>query len=284
MNPSLRRLQNNLLTLIAGLFTLISLTPLLAVLFYVGKQGEKRLDLDLFLQLPPAAGMTGGGIGNAILGTLLVVGISTIIATPIALLTAIYLSEFCQNQALRRAVQMTVNVLSGLPSILAGVFVYGLLVINGVLGFSAIAGGIALSVLMLPLIIRTTENALDQVSVEMRLGGASLGANRFQIIKGIIFPVAFPSILTGIFLGVARAAGETAPLLFTALNSSFWPQGFLQPTPTLSVLIYNFATSPFPEQQSLAGAASLILVLLVFLGSSLSRLIFYGISRTNQRR
>lgn len=284
MNPSLRRLQNNLLTLIAGLFTLISLTPLLAVLFYVGKQGEKRLDLDLFLQLPPAAGMTGGGIGNAILGTLLVVGISTIIATPIALLTAIYLSEFCQNQALRRAVQMTVNVLSGLPSILAGVFVYGLLVINGVLGFSAIAGGIALSVLMLPLIIRTTENALDQVSVEMRLGGASLGANRFQIIKGIIFPVAFPSILTGIFLGVARAAGETAPLLFTALNSSFWPQGFLQPTPTLSVLIYNFATSPFPEQQSLAGAASLILVLLVFLGSALSRLIFYGISRTNQRR
>ena len=284
MNPSLRRLQNNLLTLIAGLFTLISLTPLLAVLFYVGKQGEKRLDLDLFLQLPPAAGMTGGGIGNAILGTLLVVGISTIIATPIALLTAIYLSEFCQNQALRRAVQMTVNVLSGLPSILAGVFVYGLLVINGVLGFSAIAGGIALSVLMLPLIIRTTENALDQVSVEMRLGGASLGANRFQIIKGIIFPVAFPSILTGIFLGVARAAGETAPLLFTALNSSFWPQGFLQPTPTLSVLIYNFATSPFPEQQSLAGAASLILVLLVFLGSALSRLIFYGISRTNQPR
>ena len=272
MNPSLRRLKNNVLTLIAGLFTLISLIPLLAVLLYVGKQGIQRLNLDLFLELPPAAGMTGGGIANAILGTLLVVGIATFIATPIGMLTGIYLSEFCQHQVLRRGMKILVNVLSGLPSILAGVFVYGLLVINGVFGFSAIAGGIALSVLMLPLIIRTTENALDAVSSEVRLAAVSIGANRFQVVKGVVLPVALPGIITGILLAVARSSGETAPLLFTALNSSFFPQGLLEPTPTLSVLIYNFATSPFPEQQSLAAAASLTLIFLVFITSLLTRI------------
>lgn len=272
MNPSLRRLKNNVLTLIAGLFTLISLIPLLAVLFYVGKQGVQRLNLDLFLQLPPAAGMMGGGIANAILGTMLVVGIATVIATPIGILSGIYLSEFCQHHALRRGIQIMVNVLSGFPSILAGVFIYGLLVGNGILGFSAVAGGVALAVLMLPLIIRTTENALNTVAEDLRFAAASVGTNRLQMMTGIVLPVAFPGILTGILLAVARSSGETAPLLFTALNSSFWPQGLLEPTPTLSVLIYNFATSPFPEQQALAGAASLILVLLVFLASALARL------------
>ncbi len=272
MNPSLRRLKNNVLTLIAGLFTLISLIPLLAVLFYVGKQGVQRLNLDLFLELPPAAGMMGGGIANAILGTMLVVGIATVIATPIGILSGIYLSEFCQHHALRRGIQIMVNVLSGFPSILAGVFIYGLLVGNGILGFSAVAGGVALAVLMLPLIIRTTENALNTVAEDLRFAAASVGTNRLQMMTGIVLPVAFPGILTGILLAVARSSGETAPLLFTALNSSFWPQGLLEPTPTLSVLIYNFATSPFPEQQALAGAASLILVLLVFLASALARL------------
>ena len=272
MNPSLRRLKNNVLTLIAGLFTLISLIPLLAVLFYVGKQGVQRLNLDLFLKLPPAAGMMGGGIANAILGTMLVVGIATVIATPIGILSGIYLSEFCQHHALRRGIQIMVNVLSGFPSILAGVFIYGLLVGNGILGFSAVAGGVALAVLMLPLIIRTTENALNTVAEDLRFAAASVGTNRLQMMTGIVLPVAFPGILTGILLAVARSSGETAPLLFTALNSSFWPQGLLEPTPTLSVLIYNFATSPFPEQQALAGAASLILVLLVFLASALARL------------
>ena len=281
MNASLRRFKNHFLTVIAGLFTLVTLIPLLAVLFYVGKQGIKRLNLDLFLELPPAAGMTGGGIANAILGTLLVVGIATVIATPIGILTGIYLSEFCQNKTLRRGLQILVNVLSGLPSILAGVFVYGLLVVNGVLGFSAIAGGIALSVLMLPLIIRTTENALDAVSSEVRLAGFSVGGNHFQVVKGVILPVALPGILTGVLLAVARSSGETAPLLFTALNSSFFPQGLREPTPTLSVLIYNFATSPFPEQQSLAAAAALTLIFLVFITSLLTRITYWMRFRSN---
>ena len=274
MKFNVRRLRDRLLSILAGVCCLIALTPLLAVLFYIGKQGIQRLNIDLFRELPPAAGMTGGGIANAILGTLLVIAIATLIATPIGILTGIYLSEFSQYPALRQGMQLIVNVLSGLPSILAGVFVYGLLVVNGVLGFSAIAGGIALSVLMLPLIIRTTEDAVGSVSSEMRLAGASVGATRFQVLRGIILPIALPGILTGILLSVARSAGETAPLLFTALNSSFWPQGLLEPTPTLSVLIYHFATSPFPAQQSLAAAAALILISLVLVASVLARLIF----------
>lgn len=271
MKLNLRLLKNYLLSIIAGLFTFLTLIPLLAVLFYISRQGIQRIDLDLFVKLPPAAGLTGGGLANAILGTLLVVSIATIIASPIGILIGIYLSEFCQLPSLCRGIKLIVNVMSGLPSILAGVFIYGLLVVNGILGFSAVAGGIALSMLMLPLIIRTTENALENVTIEMRLAGASVGANSFQMMKGVILPIALPGILTGVLLSVARSAGETAPLLFTALNSSFWPQGLLEPTPTLSVLIYNFATSPFAEQQSLAAAASLILVLIVFLASALAR-------------
>jgi len=271
MKSNFRRRRDQILSFIAAIFTLMTLTPLLAVLLYVGKEGIQYISLDLFFKLPPAAGMTGGGIANAILGTLLVVAIATVLATPIGVLTGIYLSEFCPNQTFRWGMQVAVNVLSGLPSILAGVFVYGILVINNLLGFSAIAGGIALSVLMLPLIIRTTENALDRVCSDLRFATASVGANPFQRVRGVILPVAFPEILTGILLSIARSAGETAPLLFTALNSSFWPQGLLEPTPTLSVLIYNFATSPFPEQQSLAAAASLILVLLVLVTSALVR-------------
>lgn len=280
MKFNVRRLRDRLLSILAGVCCLIALTPLLAVLFYIGKQGIQRLNIDLFRELPPAAGMTGGGIANAILGTLLVIAIATLIATPIGILTGIYLSEFSQYPALRQGMQLIVNVLSGLPSILAGVFVYGVLVVNGVLGFSAIAGGIALSILMLPLIIRTTENAISNVSPEMRLAGASVGATRFQVLRDVILPIAFPGILTGILLSVARSAGETAPLLFTALNSSFWPQGLLEPTPTLSVLIYNFATSPFPAQQSLAAAAALILISLVLVASVLARLTF---NRTFER-
>ncbi|NBD34064.1 MAG: phosphate ABC transporter permease PstA [Cyanobacteria bacterium] len=280
MKFNFRRLRDRLLSVLAGVFCLITLTPLLAVLFYIGKQGIERIDLDLFRELPPAAGMTGGGIANAILGTLLVIAIATLIATPIGILTGIYLSEFIQHRSLRQGMQLIVNVLSGLPSILAGVFVYGVLVVNGILGFSAIAGGIALSVLMLPLIIRTTENAFSSVSQEIRLAGASVGATRFQVLRGVILPLAFPGVLTGILLSIARSAGETAPLLFTALNSSFWPQGLLEPTPTLSVLIYNFATSPFPAQQSLAAAAALILISLVLVASVLARLTF---NRTFER-
>lgn len=273
-HPS-RQLFDWVMTGVAALCTAIALVPLFALLIYVGVQGVKRLNLDLFIKLPPAAGMTGGGIANAILGTLIVIGLATTISLPLGTLAGTYLAEFGadfnREAAIARSIRIAANILSGVPSIVAGVFAYGLLVASGLFGFSALAGSFALAVLMLPLVVRATEEALRNVPQEIRLAAATVGASPAQAIFGVLLPAALPEILTGALLAIARAAGETAPLLFTALNSSFWPQGLFEPTPTLSVLIYDFATSPFAEQQSLAAAASLVLLALVLATSILSR-------------
>jgi len=265
-----RAIFNILMTILAGTCLAISLLPLFAVLFYVISKGAASINLDLFTKLPPPAGLSGGGVANAIIGTLLTIGIATLIAVPFGVLAAVYLSEFSRGE-MARWIRFATNVLSGVPSIIAGVFAYGLLVAT--MGtFSAVAGGVALSVLMLPTIIRTTDEALQIVPQDIRWASVGIGASNYQTILRVVIPAAIPAILTGVTLAIARAAGETAPLIFTALNSPFWPQGLLKPTPSLSVLIYNFATVPFKGQQDLAWAASLILVFLVLLTSILSRL------------
>jgi phosphate transport system permease protein len=184
-------------------------------------------------------------------------------------LAAVYLSEFSSGEV-ARWVRFATNVLSGVPSIIAGVFAYGLFVVN-MGGFSAIAGGAALAVLMLPTIVRTTDEALQIVPQDIRWASVGVGASNYQTVLQVVLPAAIPAILTGVTLAIARAAGETAPLIFTALNSPFWPAGFDKPTPSLSVLVYNFATVPFKAQKELAWAASLILVCMVLLTSILSR-------------
>ena len=207
------------------------------------------------------------------------VGIGGAIAIPLGLLAGIYLAEFDRPRRLAQLLRGAVLVLSGVPSIIAGVFAYGALVATGIVGFSAIAGSVALAVLMLPIIARFSETALHQVPQEQRWAAIALGASPTQVIAGIALPAAAPGLISGIMLAIARALGETAPLLFTALNSDYWPQGLLQPTPTLSVLIYNYATSPFPDQQQLAWAAALVLVLAVLLLNSLVHWIVYGQDR-----
>lgn len=265
-----RSLFNIGMTILAGACLTISLLPLFAVLFYVAGKGANSLKLDLFTKLPPPPGLSGGGVANAILGTLLTVGIATLIAVPFGVLAAVYLSEFSKGQT-ARWIRFATNVLSGVPSIIAGVFAYGLIVVT--MGtFSAVAGGVALAVLMLPTIIRTTDEALQIVPQDIRWASVGVGASNYQTILSVVLPAAIPAILTGVTLAIARAAGETAPLIFTALNSPFWPQGLFKPTPSLSVLVYNFATVPFKGQQDLAWAASLILVFLVLLTSVLARL------------
>ena len=268
-NTSTRALFNSGMTVLAGACLAIALLPLFAVLYYVTAQGFNRLNLDLFTKLPPPPGLSGGGIANAIVGTLMTVGIGALIAIPFGVLAAVYLSEFSKGES-ARWIRFATNVLSGVPSIIAGVFAYGLLVVT-MKGFSAVAGGIALSVLMLPTIVRTTDEALQIVPQDIRWASVGVGASNYQTVLRVVLPAALPAILTGVTLAVARAAGETAPLIFTALNSPFWPKGLLEPTPSLSVLVYNFATSPYPAQKELAWAASLILVLLVLLTSILSR-------------
>ncbi|MEB3356641.1 MAG: phosphate ABC transporter permease PstA [Synechococcales bacterium] len=272
-NPgSASALFNTAMTGVAGLCAMLAIAPLIAILFYVLFQGWQRLDLPLLTQLPPPPLVEGGGLGNAIIGTLLVVGIATGMAVPFGILAAVYLAEFSGDRPkIARNIRFATNVLSGVPSIIAGVFAYGLLVATGALGYSAIAGGMALAVLMLPTIVRTTDEALQLVPQDLRWAAASVGASSHQTLLKIVLPAAVPSILTGVVLAVARAAGETAPLIFTALNSSFWPRSLLEPIATLAVNVYNFALVPYANQQQLAWAGALILVILVLATSVISR-------------
>ena len=268
-----RDIFNIIMTGLSALCVVITLIPLVLVLAFVTIQGAGRLTPALFTELPPPPGLDGGGIANAIIGTLIVVALATLISVPFGVMAAVYLSEFSKDGQVARWVRFFTNVLSGVPSIISGVFVYALLVRTGLTGYSAVAGGVALAVLMLPTIIRTTDEALNIIPQEIRWASIGVGSSRYQTVLQIVLPAAIPSILTGVTLAIARAAGETAPLIFTALFSSFWPNGVLQPIATLSVLVYNFAIVPFEPQQELAWAGSLILVLLVLLTSIIARLV-----------
>ncbi len=266
-----RDLFNIIMTILSGLCIAITLVPLVLVLAFVLIQGFSRVNLELLTQLPPPPGLDGGGIANAIIGTVIVVALATLISLPFGVLSAVYLSEFSEGSQLARWVRFFTNVLSGVPSIISGVFIYALLVRTGATGYSAVAGGVALAVLMLPTIIRTTDEALQIIPKENRWASVGVGSSRYQTVLQIVLPAAVPSILTGVTLAIARAAGETAPLIFTALFSPFWPNGIFNPIASLSVLVYNFAIVPFEPQQELAWAGSLILVLLVLLTSVTAR-------------
>jgi phosphate transport system permease protein len=272
-----RTLIDFLLNVLVAGMTLLSLVPLFSVVLMLFWRGGRRLSLTVFSQLPPAPLEAGGGFGNAIVGTLIIVAMAVIASVPIGLLTAIYLAE-AGDTRLSETVRFCVKVLTGFPSVLAGVFAYGVIVLlTG--GFSAIAGAMALSILMLPTIILTAEDAIRMVPRRMKDAAIGMGATPTQAVWMVLLPAALPGILTGVMLAVARAAGETAPLLFTALFSNYWlwsrgHVNLMQPTASLAVLIYNFSSMPFQNQIELAWAAALVLVLMVLganlLGQSLS--------------
>jgi len=279
LERSLRRprtLIDFALTVATTGITLIALVPLFSVVLMLLWRGGQRLSLALFTQLPPAPMEQGGGFGNAILGTLVMVIIALLLSVPLGLLTAVYLAQ--AESRVAEIVRFCAKVLTGFPSILAGVFAYGAIVLaTG--RFSALAGAVALSVLMLPTIILTSEDAIRMVPSRMKEAAAGMGATPTQTVWMVLLPTALPGILTGVMLAVARAAGETAPLIFTALFSNYWlwshgSMELLQPTASLAVLIYNFAGMPFKNQIELAWAAALVLVLLVLalnlIGQSLS--------------
>jgi phosphate transport system permease protein len=265
--PSLQRnLLSRLLTLIAGLFSAICVLPLVLVLAYVLIMGGGKISLTLFTQLPPPPGLEGGGIGNAIIGTIIVSIIAGLIAIPVGVGGGIFLAEYSKGGSFAQFIRFGTNVLSGVPSIIAGVFVYGIIVSTRIFfgnSYSALAGGIALSILMLPTVIKTTDEGLKLVSDDLRRGALGVGASRFVTIVRITLPTAFTPIATGVVLSIARAAGETAPLIFTALFSPFWPEGIFNPIASLSVLIYNFAIMPYQAQNELAWAASFVLVVFI---------------------
>ncbi len=265
-----RTLIGLVLTVLAFLMLGIAILPLGLVLGYVIIQGASQFNLELFTGQIPAALQEGGGVGAAIVGTLIVVGIASVLSIPFGILAAIYLSEFSSGTIVKW-IRFATNVLSGVPSIIVGLFAYGVVVAT-TNQFSAVAGGFALAVLMLPIVVRTADEALQLVPQEVRWASTGVGASNFQTVLQVVLPSAMGAIITGTTLAIARAAGETAPLIFTVLFSPFWPRSIWQPIPTLSVLVYNFATVPYENQQQLAWAASLILVLLVLITSILSRL------------
>jgi phosphate transport system permease protein len=248
--------------LTAGM-TLLAVFPLVSVLYMLIVRGGSRLGLALFTELPPAAGMSGGGIGNALVGTLLIVAIASLISVPVGVLAAVFLAEFGPETRTASVVRFAAKVLTGLPSILAGVFAYVTVVL--VTGkFSPVAAGIALALLMLPTILLTSEEAIRMVPTRMREAAIGMGATRTQMVLHVLLPAARPGLLTGVMLAVARAAGETAPLLFTALFSDYWlSRRFMEPTASLAVLIYEFSSSPFQNQIEIAWSASLVLVVIV---------------------
>ncbi|MGJ3248470.1 MAG: phosphate ABC transporter permease PstA [Elainellaceae cyanobacterium] len=265
-------------TVISGLCVVIALIPLILVIVYVLIKGINRLDVAAFTELPPPPlSDEGGGFANALVGTLVMVFIGALISVPFGVLAAIYLSEFSKGR-IAKWIRFATNVLSGVPSILIGVFIYGLLVLTNVTGYSAIAGGTALAVLMLPIIVRTTDESLQIVPKQVRWASVGLGASRYATVLRVVLPAALPAIATGLTLAVARAAGETAPLIFTALFAQYWSfdpsdplASLFNPTASLSVLVYNFAAVPYDNQRELAWAGSLILVAIVLLTSIISR-------------
>jgi phosphate transport system permease protein len=273
-----RTLTSIILSGLVTCMTFLALIPLFAVLWMLIWRGGQKLSLSLFTQLPPAPLEQGGGFGNAIVGTLIMVGLAALITIPLGVLTGLFLAE-AKESKVAEAVRFAAKVLTGFPSILAGVFAYGAIVLTTG-GYSAVAGAIALSILMLPTIILTAENAVAMVPAKMKEASIGMGATGAQTAWMVLLPTAMPGILTGIMLAVARAAGETAPLLFTALFSNYWlissgRADLMQPTASLAVLIYNFSGMPFANQVELAWAAALVLVLIVLifnlLGQSFSR-------------
>ncbi|PYR47217.1 MAG: phosphate ABC transporter permease PtsA [Acidobacteria bacterium] len=279
LERSLRRPRTlvdfGLTALVTGM-TVFALIPLFSVVLMLIWRGGRKLSLTVLTQLPPAPLEQGGGFGNAIAGTLVIVATAMLVAVPVGLLTAIYLAH--RDDRISSAVRFCGKVLTGFPSILAGVFAYGAVVLaTG--GYSVLAGAVALSILMLPTIVLTSEDAIRMVPTRMKAAAIGMGATSSQVVWMVSLPAALPGILTGVMLAVARAAGETAPLLFTALFSNYWlwSRGhvkLMQPTASLAVLIYNFAGMPFQNQVELAWAAALVLVLLVLsanlIGQSLS--------------
>jgi phosphate transport system permease protein len=272
-NSRTRILRNNFWTVICVTLSFLTLIPLFSIVFLLLQKGLPLLTPSIFTGLPPAPGLTGGGFGNAIQGTAVMVGLALLFSTPLGLLSAIYVNEYNPRSRLAQTVRFVAKLLTGIPSIICGVFAFSVVVLATGTS-SALAGGVALAVLTLPTILLTTEQALLGVPKTLREASYGLGATKLQTIFRIVLPEALPAIMTGIMLAVARAAGETAPVLFTAAFSQYWMRSLMQPTGSMSVLIFNFSTLPYDYQIQMAWTASLVLVALVTVTNIAAQLAF----------
>jgi phosphate transport system permease protein len=278
--PARRRVLSKVVVWLCGLAVVVALVPLALVLFYVIKQGFASLNWAFFTRMPKPVGEAGGGMANAILGTFFLIVIASSLAIPVGLIAGVYLSEYGKAR-FASLVRFTADVLNGVPSIVIGIFAYGLAVLP-VHRFSALAGGLALGFMMIPIITRTTEELLNLVPSSLREGALALGATRARAAFGVMVPAALPGIMTGILVALARIAGETAPLLFTSFNNRFFSTRLDQPIASLTVQVFTYAISPYDDWHRQAWAGALVLVSFVFVFSVLARIVTRRLERMHR--
>lgn len=266
-----RRATNVVMLTLTGVAAFLTVVPLLLILFHLLREGIAALDVEFFTALPAPIGTEGGGMGNAIVGSFILVGVAAVLGLPVAIGAGLFLAE-AHGSRFADAVRFMTDVMNGIPSIVIGIFVWAWLVVE--MGhYSALAGGVALGIMLLPMVTRTTEEMVRLVPRELREGGLALGFTRWRTTFGIVLPAARSGILTGILVGLARVAGETAPLLFTVLVNPYWGWDLLEPIAALPVQIFLYATSPFEEWNQQAWAAALVLLGLVLAVSITARFL-----------
>jgi len=271
---SSRRLVSSTMSVLTCLSAIVAVLPLLLILGFLLVKGASAVNLDFFLHLPKPVGEPGGGVANAIVGSLVMIGLAVAVGLPIGISGGVYLAD-SRDRHLPWAVRFIADVLNGVPSIVVGIFAYTLVVLP-MRRFSALAGGLALGFILIPIVLRTTEEMVRLVPNALREAGLGLGIPRWRVTLRIVLPAARAGILTGLMVAVARIAGETAPLLFTALGNRFWHQGLDQPIAALPLQIYAYAIAPYDDWHRQAWAGALVLITLVFLASLAARVATRG--------
>ncbi len=259
---------------LTALAALGAILPLLLIFGFLVYQGASALNVDFFTRLPKPVGEPGGGMANAIVGSLILVGLAACLGLPLGILGGVYLAESRDRRG-PWLIRFTADVLNGVPSIVIGIFAYTLVVLP-MRRFSALAGGVALAVIMLPIVLRTTEEMMRLVPASLREAALALGLPEWKVILRVVLPTARAGIITGVMLAIARVAGETAPLLFTAFGNRFWHQGLDQPIAALPLQIFAYAIAPYDDWHRQAWAGALVLILLVFLVSLAARIATRG--------
>jgi phosphate transport system permease protein len=258
-----RKLVNAVMLSLTGVCALTAVSVLVFILGYLVYQGGRDLNWDFLTKLPKPVGETGGGMANAIVGSAKLLFLAAITGVPVGFMGGIYLAEF-GGKTFSFVVRYTADLLNGVPSIVMGIFAYTIVVLP-MHNFSALAGGLALGVMLIPIVLRSTEEFLRAVPLSLREGALALGASKWKAVLTVVIPAGIRGIATGILLSLARVAGETAPLLFTSFGNRFWSHGWNEPTASLPVMIYTYAISPYDDWHRQAWAAGLVLLGLVLL-------------------
>jgi phosphate transport system permease protein len=271
MNNARRTAANYFISGLSILATILVIIPLVAILFYLIYKGASSLNLNFFTKIPAPVGQEGGGMANSIVGSGIILGLASLMGIPIGIAAGVYLAEFGRGKPFATAVRFTADVLNGVPSIVMGISIYSLIV-KPQNHFSALAGGVALAIMMIPTVTRTTEEMLATVPHAIREAALGLGVPKWRTAVSVSLRTASPGIITGCMLAFARVAGETAPLLFTAFGNQFWSFSLTEPIAALPLQIYVYAISPYDEWHRLAWAGALVLIVLIMVSVTLVRI------------